>query len=108
MTTTATSLEDMHTFSWAIAVTQSSNTRVRRRSWPEDHWVGWMAPFNLTGAQVNERTKELWPEATKQGLHIGGYFVLFADDVWQPGWLATWADIQADDWIPIPKDPAKA
>lgn len=49
---------------------------------------------------ITEQTQELLPhEVRHKPLKVGGYFVLWtADKVWQPGWLASQADMLADDW----------
>jgi len=79
--------------------------KVRRAGWNgKGMWIVLMPELNLPpfssqepGAKVNDRTAK----------HIGGdtplncnpYIVIWtADQKWQPGWLASQADILAEDW----------
>lgn len=71
--------------------------RIYRRGWNgKDMWVCYMPPVTIPSHQVNSRTRKFYPIGE---LNVGGYFVLWtADKVWQPGWLASQADMLADDW----------
>jgi hypothetical protein len=55
-----------------------------------------MPSVTIPESLVNGRTKMFWPTGD---LPVGGYMVMrTADGVWQPGWLASQADMLANDW----------
>lgn len=59
-----------------------------------------LPPFNTQGTdrKVNDRTAKWIGEDTP--LDCQPYFAMFtADKKWQPGWLASQADMLADDWM---------
>lgn len=62
----------------------------------------YLPPFNSQepGAKVNDRTaKHIGKEAP---LDSQPYFAMFtAKGQWQPGWLASQADMLAEDWIEV-------
>jgi hypothetical protein len=58
-----------------------------------------LPPFNTqdTSRKVNDRTAK-WIGEDKP-LDCQPYFAMYtADEKWQPGWLASQADMLADDW----------
>jgi len=72
--------------------------RVARSGWNgKGMWVCYMPATRIPAELVNERTRKFVPEGD---LYVGGYFVLWTSaDIWQPGWLASQADLLADDWM---------
>lgn len=62
-----------------------------------------LAPFSQQEAmrRVNDRTARwIGPDMP---LTVGPYFAMFtAQQVWQPGWLASQADMLAQDWEIVP------
>jgi hypothetical protein len=71
--------------------------RVTRAGWNgQDMWLALMPAFTIPANLVNERTRRFVPRGD---LSCGGYIVIWThDSVWQPGWLATQADMLAEDW----------
>lgn len=77
--------------------------RVAREGWNgKGMWLCFMPPFTLAAGMVNSRTRPLLTAAgypADKDVEVGGYVVMWtAQGVWQPGWLASQADILADDW----------
>ena len=83
-------------FGWAIAQAKE-NKRIRRAGWNgKNQWVAYMAPTTIPEGLVNERTRKYIPSGP---LNVGGYFAIYAEGgTWQPGWLASQADILSEDW----------
>lgn len=81
-----------------------AGSRVARRGWNgrgmrHTH----MPAVTIPEALVNGRTKRFVPAGD---LRCQAYFVMWtADGLWQPGWLASQADMCAEDWIPVPDAP---
>lgn len=80
--------------------------KVARCGWNgKDMFVVYMPPMQLppyntqgTDRKVNDRTAKFIGEDTP--LDCQGYFSMFtAQKKWQPGWLASQADMLADDWM---------
>lgn len=71
--------------------------RVARKGWNgKDMWLCYMPPVTIAEGLVNGRTKKFWPVGD---LPVGGYVVMrTAQGIWQPGWLASQADMLAADW----------
>lgn len=71
--------------------------RIARAGWNgKGMWVCYMAPVVIPAGMVNSRTRAF---GVVGDLNVGGYFVMWtAQGVWQPGWLASQADMLADDW----------
>lgn len=71
--------------------------RVSRAGWNgKNMWVCHMPAVTIAEGIVNGRTKKFVPTGD---LNVGGYFVMWtADKTWQPGWLASQADMLAEDW----------
>jgi hypothetical protein len=71
--------------------------RVARAGWNgKNMWLAYMPPVTIPEGMVNGRTKKFVPVGD---LVVGGYVVMWtAAGVWQPGWLASQADMLADDW----------
>lgn len=71
--------------------------RVARRGWNgKGMWLALMPAFVVPETMVNMRTKKFVPTGD---LNCGAYIVMWtAQGVWQPGWLASQADMLAEDW----------
>lgn len=86
------------TLTFGEAISEAKNgERIARLGWNgKGMWVCYMPAFVLPADKVNERTKKFVPSGD---LNVGAYFVMMtAQGVWQPGWLASQADMDADDW----------
>lgn len=72
--------------------------RVARAGWNgKGMWLALMPGFVIPEAMVNARTRPHVPPG--QDIQCGGYIVMWtAQGVWQPGWLASQADMLAEDW----------
>lgn len=72
--------------------------KVARAGWNgKGMWIAWMPPLFLEAEKVNARTKRLIGEGVD--LNCNAYFVMWtADQRWQPGWLASQTDMNAEDW----------
>lgn len=83
-------------FGQAIAAARGGS-KVGRAGWNgKGMWVAFMPPVTIPEGMVNGRSKAFRPEGD---LPVGGYFVMWtAQGVWQPGWLASQADMLAEDW----------
>lgn len=70
-----------------------SGQRVQRAGWNgKGMWLWLMEGMVVPEQMVNGRTKRHVPV-------VGAYIVMWtAQGVWQPGWLASQADMLADDW----------
>ena len=70
--------------------------RVTRDGWNgRGMWLCLMAGTTIPSEMVNTRTRAFVPAGD---LLVGAYIVMFtAAGVWQPGWLASQADMLADD-----------
>lgn len=73
--------------------------KVARAGWNgKGMFIALMPGFTIPAAMINERTKKFVSRAD-QDLPCGGYIVMWtAQGVWQPGWLASQADMLAEDW----------
>ena len=74
--------------------------RIQRAGWNgKGMWVCHMAPMVIPEGMVNTRTRSF---GVSGDLRVGGYFVMWtADQTWQPGWLASQADMLAEDWATL-------
>jgi hypothetical protein len=74
--------------------------KIARVGWNgPDMWVCYMPPITIPAEQVNTRTRRFLAEGP---LYVGGYFVMWtAQQIWQPGWLASQADMAAEDWYTL-------
>lgn len=74
--------------------------RVARGGWNgKGMWLCYMPPVTIPEGIVNGRAKAFVPTGD---LNVGGYIVMMtAQGVWQPGWLASQADMLAEDWIEV-------
>ena len=97
------------TFGLAIEA-MKKGYKVARKSWNEkDMWIVYMPELSLppystqgTSRKVNDRTAKWIGEDTP--LDSQPYIAMWtADKKWQPGWLASQADILAEDWMIIPE-----
>ena len=95
------------TFGHAIEMLKQGE-RVQRASWNDkDMWIVLMTAMSLpsyntqdTEKKVNDRTAKFIGKDTP--LNTGAYLAMWtADKVWQPGWLASQADILANDWMVV-------
>lgn len=91
-------------FGWAINQLKDGN-KVARKGWNgKGMWIVlmpslWLPPFNSQepGAKVNDRTAKHIGVDTP--LDCQPYIVMWtATQQWQPGWLASQADMLAEDW----------
>lgn len=78
-----------------------SGSRVARAGWNgKGMWLCYMPPVVIPDGVVNGRTRKFVPSGD---LTVGGYFVMWtAQGVWQPGWIASQADMLAEDWEVAP------
>lgn len=69
--------------------------KVTRKGWnASGMWLVFMPPFTVE--EPNERTRA---HGITEAFDCGGYVVMWtARGVWQPGWLASQADMLAEDW----------
>jgi len=83
-------------FGQAIEAAKSEK-KIAREGWNgKGMWVCYMPPVTISEGLVNGRAKKFLPTGD---LKCGGYFVMkTADGTWQPGWLASQADMLAEDW----------
>lgn len=74
--------------------------RVCREGWNgKGMWLAMMPAMTVPEGMVNARTKVFVPRGD---LHVGAYIVMWtAQGTWQPGWLASQADMLADDWMVV-------
>ncbi len=95
-------------FGEALALLKNGH-RLQRAGWNgKDMWIALMPalslpPYNTQapGAKVNDRTAKFIGKDTP--LDSQPYFAMkTATGAWQPGWLASQADILADDWQNLP------
>lgn len=71
--------------------------QLTRAGWNAPHRICYMPPTVIPPELVNERTKKFVPAGP---LDVCGYFVIYtAAGAWQPGWIASQADMLADDWV---------
>ena len=97
-------MQPVQDFGWAINELRAGN-KVRRGGWNgKGMWIVLMSALSLPpdnsqepGAKVNDRTaKHIGPDTP---LESQPYIVMWtALQQWQPGWLASQADILAEDW----------
>lgn len=73
--------------------------KIARLGWNgKGMWVVLMPALFLEAGMVNGRTRKFIGEDTP--LDSQPYFAMWtAHDKWQPGWLASVADILAEDWF---------
>ncbi len=71
--------------------------KVARTGWNgKGMWLCLMPPMTVPADMVSERTRA---HGVTGHLHVAGYIAMWtAQGVWQPGWLASQADMLADDW----------
>ena len=88
-----------HKFGAALELLRRGK-KMARHGWNgKDMFVCHMPPIVIPADMVNARTRKFLPDGP---LHCGGYFVMWtAQKVWQPGWLASQADMLADDWYVV-------
>lgn len=90
-------VEEDHDFGWAIRKLKAG-MRVRRAGWNgKGMWIALMPSLYLDKDIINGRTKKHIGE--DKDLDSQAYLVMWtASEQWQPGWLASQADILAGDW----------
>ena len=91
----------MMTFGEAIYQAEQGR-RIRRQGWNgKGMFVAYMPGYTIPEQNVNGRTKHFVPTGD---LQVKPYFaMLAADGGWQPGWLASQADMLAHDWEVVPE-----
>lgn len=84
----------MGTFGWALEKLKEG-CKVTRSGWNgKGMWLVLMPAFRVE--EPNERTRT---HGITEAFNCGGYIVMWtALNVWQPGWLASQADMLAEDW----------
>lgn len=77
--------------------------KVSRGGWNgKGMWLVLMPGATISPEMVNERTRTHVPDPAAP-LRLGAYVVMWtADGTWQPGWLASQADMLAEDWETLP------
>lgn len=100
------SYEGKEIMNFGEAVEEAKNgSKIAREGWDgKGMFVVYMEPLYLppfntqgTSRKVNDRTAKWIGEDTP--LDCCPYFAMFtADKKWQPGWLASQADMLAEDW----------
>ena len=95
-------------FGYAIKALKQG-MKVAREGWNgKDMWIVMMPSLSLPpfssqepGAKVNDRTaKHIGPDTP---LDSQPYISMWtAQGKWQPGWLASQADMLAEDWVVVP------
>lgn len=86
-------------FDFGLAIVAlKEGKRVARAGWNgKGMWLALMPGFVIKKEMINERTRKF--VSGEQDLDCGAYIVMWtAQGVWQPGWLASQADILAEDW----------
>lgn len=85
------------TFGLAIEA-MKKGYKVARNGWNgKGMWIYLMSPLFLPADKVNERTRKCIGEG--KALDSQPYIVMWtAQGKWQPGWLASQADMLAEDW----------
>lgn len=83
------------TFGEAIEALKAGK-KVSREGWNgRNAWLVYMPPFIVE--EPNERTRA---HGITEAFSCGGYLVMWtAQGIWQPGWLASQADMLAEDWV---------
>lgn len=99
--------ERVRDFGWALEMLKGG-AQVRRAGWNgKGMWLCLMPAMVIPAGTVNARTKPFVPPG--QDITCGAYIVMWtAQGVWQPGWLASQADMLAEDWeiaLPEPVTP---
>ena len=76
-----------------------SGKRVSRAGWNgKSMWLALMDDMVVPPEHINERTLQHIDNPTVP-LRVGAYIVMWtAQGTWQPGWLASQADMLAEDW----------
>lgn len=74
--------------------------KVTRGGWNgKGMWLCLMSETVIPAANVNARTRA---HGVPGDLWVGAYIVLWtAAGVWQPGWLASQADMLSEDWAVV-------
>ena len=92
---------ELQDFGFALRMLKEGK-RVARDGWNgKGMWLALMPGFVIPAGMVNERTRKFVPPDVD--LNCGGYIVMWtAQQVWQPGWLASQADMLAEDWVVVP------
>ncbi len=87
------------TFGWAIEQLKAGH-RVARSGWNgKGMWLCLMPAVTIPEGMVNGRTKKFVPSGD---LPCQPYIVMWtAAQQWQPGWLASQADMLAEDWYMV-------
>jgi len=75
--------------------------KVARKGWNgTGMFLAFMPSFTIPAGMVNGRTAQYVPPG--QDVECGAYIAMWtAQGVWQPGWLASQADMLALDWVVV-------
>lgn len=96
---------DVMDFGGALRVLKAGG-RVRRSGWNGvGMFVALMGGVDIPHGMINGRTKSHVDDVLPGGepLRSQPYLAMWtAQGTWQPGWLASQADILADDWAQVP------
>ena len=89
-------------FSQAIDAAHNGH-KIARSGWNgRNMWVAYMIGFDVTRGQLEERLAHHLGTAAPATVRIDGYFGMWtAQGTWQIGWLASQADMSADDWCVV-------
>lgn len=77
--------------------------RIQRAGWNgKGMWVAYVPPSFVKDGMAGIGEVYLHSLGITGDLRVGGYFVMWtADQVFQPGWLASQADMLAEDWTTL-------
>jgi hypothetical protein len=86
------------TFGLAIEALKKGK-KVSRKGWNgKNMWLCYMPPVLIDAGIVNGRSRKFLGEG--KDLDCQGYIVMYtAQGKWQPGWLASQADMLSEDWM---------
>lgn len=89
--------KEIKDFGWAIKQLKAGK-KVARQGWNgKGMWIALMPALYLDKDIINGRTKKHIGEG--KNLDSQPYLVMWtATEQWQPGWLASQADVLAEDW----------
>lgn len=89
-------------FDFGVALKKAkAGMKVAREGWNgKGMWIALMPALYLDKQVINARTTKYI--GTDQDLDSQPYFVMWtAAKQWQPGWLASQADMLAEDWVVV-------
>jgi hypothetical protein len=91
-------MQEVFDFGEALARLKE-NKHVARQGWNgKGMYLAYMPGFTIPAGMVNGRTAHHVPAGCD--VVCGGYIAMWtAQGTWQPGWLASQADMLAEDWV---------